>query len=282
MQANHIFLALNIVAAILAMVLVVIILDIRSKRIVERDGKRRLIDREVAQKLLPINSAMESKLEKKLQSADIKQSAYDFLLRITLNATIAGVVVFVLSMFAFPPYVAILTSIAVIGISIYFPISEIDKRTKSVQLERSMQLPRYIKTLITLLKTKTTYEAIEESVNFATPAIKPFAKQLLIEINQYPNSSRPFDNFAQNLNVKQARQFMNLLYQSLDLSQKTSLEFMEKLKVMSDLLEEEAARKMSLKEVKSMEQCNMILFFCLLALPLALAGVVYMDVMKSM
>lgn len=282
MQANHIFLALNIVAAIVAMVLVVIILDIRAKRIVERDGKRRLIDREVAQKLIPINSAMEKKMEEKLSRADIKQSAYDFLLRTIINGIIAGVAAFFLSIFVFPPYVSILVTVAIMAIAIYFPIAEIDKRIKSVQLERSMQLPRYIKTLITLLKTKTTYDAIEESVKFATPAIKPFAKQLLIEINQYPNSSRPFDNFAKDLNVKQARQFMNLLYQSLDLSQKTSLEFMEKLKVMSDLLEEESAKKMSLKEVKSMEQYNMILFFCLLALPLALAGVVYMDVMKSM
>jgi hypothetical protein len=264
------------------MFLVFILLDIQAKRIIERDGKRRLIDREIAQKLLPINRELESKLEKKMAEAGMKQSAHDFLIRAILHATIIGILVFAITIFFLPGYVSILSTIVFIAVSIYLPISQINSRIKSLQLERSLALPRYIKRICTLLITKTPYEAISESLKYAQPCIKPYATQLLIEINQYPNSSIPYDNFAKAINVKQARQSMNLLYQSFDVSQKNSIEFLAKLKNTSDVLEEEAAKKMSLKEIKAMEQYNRILFFCLLSIPLSLAGVVFWDAMSSM
>lgn len=282
MQTDQVFLALNIAASIMAMILVFIILDIRAKRIIERDGKRRLIDREIAQKLIPINRELESKIEQKMAQAGMKQSAHDFLIRTILNGTIIGTLVFVITIFFLPGYVSILLTIAFTGVSLYLPVSKINSRIKSLQLERSLALPKYIKKICIILITKTPYEAISESLKYAPSSIKPYATQLLIEINQYPNSSIPYDNFAKALNVKQARQAMNLLYQSFDLSQKNSLEFLSKLKSMSDVLEEEAAKKMSLKETQAMEQYNRILFFCLLAIPLSLAGVVFWDAMSSM
>ena len=282
MQISNVFVAVNIAAAILAMILIYLVIDIQSRRVIEREGKRRLIDREFAKKLVPINKTTEEKLELKLKQAEITQSVHDFVLKAVINGCLGGVVALIVTQFFLPTYVSIILTIAIIGVAIYLPISEISGRIKALQLKRAAELPRYIKTLIILLKTQTTYDAIKKSVDYATPAIKPYAKQLLIEINQYPNSSIPFDNFARNINVKQARQFMNLLYQSLDLSQKTSIEFMEKLKEMSDLLEEESTKKMSLQERKAMEKYNKILFICLLVLPLSLVAVVFLDAMKKL
>lgn len=282
MDKSLVFLALNISATIISMIVIWLFLDIRAKKIVERQGKRRLIDRNFAKRILPLSKINEKKLEEKFKQANMVQDIYDVLARTILTSVMSGVAIFLLSLVFLPAYVGILLTVIVIGFALYQPFAEINGKIKSVQTQRAIELPHFIKTVITLLITQTSYDAIKIATDLAMPSIKPHAQKLLTEIGQYPNSPVPYDNFAKALNLKQARQFMNLLYQSLDLSQKNSLEFLEKLRDMSDSMEKQAAKKMSLSQQSSMRKYNRILFACLIVLPLSLMGVVFYDAFSKM
>lgn len=279
---EYIQIAITSIVTISAMVLVLLIIDIQSKRILSRQPKGRLITRNLADKVIVLSERKEKEFNKRLKIAKVNLTAREFYLRAAIMSIVYGITVYFISQMFIPKMISIVLTAVTIAFSIYYPFSKIKTRLKNDELKKSIELPRFLKILTTLLRTQTPYDAVKESIKYAPPTILPHAENLLIEITQYPKSSLPYDNFAKNIGLKQARQFMNLLYQSLDISQKKSKDFIEKLNQLTDDLENESSKKLALLQAKSMQKYNYIMLTCLTALPLSFGLVTLMRVLASL
>lgn len=278
---NYVYYALVAIVSIAAMVFITLIIDLQTSRILSRQPKGRLISRNIAQKIIVLSEKKEKEFDKQLKTANVSLNAREFYFRTLIMSAIYGIVVYFLATAYIPGFMSILMTLITVGFGIYYPFSKVRIRIRNDELRKSIELPRFLKNLTTLLRTQTAYDAIKESIKYAPPTILPHAETLLIEVTQYPKSSMPYDNFAKNLGLRKAKQFMNLLYQSLDISQKSSRDFIEKLNQMTDDLEDEAAKTLSLLEASSMTKYNYIMLACIVCLPLALALVTMMNILQQ-
>jgi hypothetical protein len=279
---EYIQIAITCIVTIASMMCVFLLIDIQSKRILTTQPKGRLIARKLANNVIILSENKEKEFNNKLKLAKVNLNAREFYLRAIMMSIVYGILVYFLSKMFMPIIIGTLLTIITMAFAIYYPFSRVKTRLRNAELRKSIDLPRYLKILTTLLRTQTPYDAVRESIKYAPAIILPYAENLLIEITQYPKSSIPYDNFAKNLGLKQARQFMNLLYQSLDISQKRSREFIEKLNLMADELENESAKKLALLQAKSMQKYNYIMLTCLTALPLAFGLVTMMRVLTKL
>ena len=87
---------------------------------------------------------------------------------------------------------------------------------------RKNELPSYLTPLGLLLYTYTPYQAVKKSVNYAGPYLKPFVEQLAIEMEMYPGSSMPFENFTKKIEVNEANSFIVALQQAFETDQSRS------------------------------------------------------------
>lgn len=281
MIQQYAFLAINIVVAIAAMILVWLIIDIQSKRILNRQNKGRLVSRNLAQKIIVLSEKKEKEFNKSLNRAKVQLNAREFYFRAIVMAACTGILTYVLTNMFIPGFISIIVTVLITGFSIYYPFHKLKVRLRNDELRKSIELPRYLKIVTTLLRTQPPYDAVRESIKYAPPTILPYAETLLIEITQYPKSSIPYENFAKNLGLREAKQFMNLLYQSLDISQKNSREFIEKLNKMTDELENASSKKLALLQANSMRKYSHILLICIVVLPLALALVTLLEIFNQ-
>lgn len=281
MNQHYIFLAINIVVAIAAMILIWLIIDIQTKRILNRQPKGRLVSRNLAQKLIMLSEKKEVQFSETLKKAKIHLNAKEFYFRAIVMSTLTGTGAFVFTSIYIPGYISILVTSLTVGFSIYYPFHKLKIRLRNDELRKSIDLPRYLKILTTLLRTQPPYDAVRESIKYAPPIIQPYAETLLIEITQYPKTSIPYENFAKNIGLRQAKQFMNLLYQSLDISQKNSRDFIEKLNQMTDELENASSKRLALLQANSMRKYGHILLICIVVLPLTLALVTLLEIFNQ-
>jgi hypothetical protein len=279
---EYIQIAITCIVTIASMMFVFLLIDIQSKRILTRQPKGRLIARKLANNVIILSENKEKEFNNKLKLAKVNLNAREFYLRAIMMSIVYGILVYFLTKMFMPTIIGTLLTIITMAFAIYYPFSRVKAHLRNAELRKSIDLPRYLKILTTLLRTQTPYDSVRESIRYAPATIQPYAENLLIEITQYPKSSIPYDNFAKNLGLKQARQFMNLLYQSLDISQKRSREFIEKLNLMTDELENESAKKLALLQAKSMQKYNYIMLTCLTALPLAFGLVTLMRVLTKL
>lgn len=278
---EYVQIAITSIVTLSAMMFVFLLIDIQSKRILARQPKGRLITRNLADKIIILSEKTEKEFDSKLERAKVNLTAREFYLRVVVMALVYSIVAYFISQMFIPKMISIVLTAITMGFSIYYPFMKVKSRLRQDELKKSIELPRYLKLLTTLLRTQTPYDAVKESIRYAPPTILPHAENLLIEITQYPKSSVPYDNFAKNLDLKQARQFMNLLYQSLDISQKRSKEFIEKLNQLSDELENKSSEKLALIQAKNMQKYNYIMLTCLTALPISFGLVTFMRVLAT-
>lgn len=266
---------MNVSLVVLTIVGAYLAVDLYSKRLLARGERRQYFVG------TPIADGLLKRTQIRLDILDVKTSAYDFTVKVIIQSIVIGTVIFVASIFALPMFLTLGLTLITVFLSMVIPFYNLDRTVTTSEAQREFDLPRYFKMLIALLKRKTSYQAIVESVEYAPNSIKPFVEQLIIEIEQMPNSSTPYENFADNIGIEQARNFMTILHQSMHVSPEKSIEFLENLKTQSNKLENAAIETLASISVSTMSKYGGILLVCLLITPITIVVLIAVDLLKE-
>lgn len=266
---------MNIALVVCTLVASYLGMDLFTKRIVTRgNGRQHFTKVTVANGLL-------KRIQTRLNLLDIGTSAYDFFMKVIIQSLTIGGVIFFVTVFTLPKIIAFVIAFIVIFVCLVYPIYALDSKVSALQAQREFDLPRYFKMLIALMKTNIPYKALEESLDYTPKSIKPFVKQLILEIEQFPNSSLPYENFAENIGISKARSFMAILHQSMHVSPERSIEFLETLKDNSDKMELEAIENLSKASVANMGKYKILLFVCIFVPPGTIVAIIGLDLFRG-
>lgn len=229
---------MNIALVICTLIASYLALDLYTKKIVTRGNGKQISN-------LPVADGLLKRIQIRLNLLEIRTSAYDFFMKVIIQSLTIGAIVFFVTLVTLPSIVSLVIAFFVIFACLIYPFYALDGKITALQAQREFDLPRFLKILIALMKTHTPYQALEEALSYTPKSIKPFVEQLILEIEQFPNSSVPYENFAENIGISKARSFMAILQQSMHVSPETSIGFLETLKTNSDTMENEAIENLA-------------------------------------
>jgi hypothetical protein len=160
----------------------------------------------------------------------------------------------------------------------YYPDYVLKQKLKNAKAIRKLELPNYLTPLGLLLHSYTPYQAVKKSLKFAGPYLKPYVEQLIIEMEMYPSSTRPFRNFAENLGIAEAQTFMTALQQAVNTDPAKSRDIIQsQIEMMRKLREENYLTVIELKPL-AMNKYNFFLIVCILVLPM----IILLNVLSSL
>ncbi|MGN4128071.1 hypothetical protein ACMGD3_24155 [Lysinibacillus sphaericus] len=266
---------MNIALVVCTLIASYLALDLYTKRIVTRGNGRQTFSK------VPVAEGLLKRIQIRLNLLEIRTNAYDFFMKVVIQSLIIGAVVFLVTLFTLPSIVSLVIAFIVVFTCLIYPIYALDSKVSALQAQREFDLPRFLKMLIALMKTHTPYQALEEALHYTPKSIKPFVEQLILEIEQFPNSSIPYENFSENIGISKARSFMAILQQSMHISPEKSVDFLETLKSNSDTMEKEAIDQLAKVSVGTMQKYKFILFICLFIPPASIVAIIGLDMLKG-
>jgi hypothetical protein len=272
---NWISLIVFTIISILAVIFIMLILDIKENRYLTlRIRKAPQPEKEnFISKFIKLSKKTEEDLEKKLSSVGLSLTPRQFMLR----KIIQGVTVFLLiSFIGILVYNDILVYLLAGVAGVYAfqqPTRTLNQRIAGNIIQKKLDFPQYLKVLTTLMRTHSGYNAIKESIKYAPESIKHYVEDLLLEISMYPKQFEPYQNFAQKIGIDEAKQYMIVLYQAIEISERNSQEFLERLEMLNTQLENQANELAKDIEQNQMGKYVYILITSMIVLPLGIAFV---------
>lgn len=192
-----------------------------QKEEVERKNKKVSLSNKLMSRI-HISPDKEEEIKEKLQKANSKLTPQDFYTQKILYPLILVVFFLLIGLFREDKtflFLAIASSL------LYFaPNLFLSQRLATARTMRRAELPSYLTPLGLLLFTYTPYQAVKKSVDYAGPFLKPYVEQLITEMEIYPGSARPFENFSKNLEIIEASSFVAALQQAFETDQSKSRE----------------------------------------------------------
>lgn len=92
---------------------------------------------------------------------------------------------------------------------------EINRRNKI-----GLETPEYLESFALLKQQQTLFQATINSEKFAGPTIRPYVKQLVLDVQLHPGSNEPYQNFAKNINQVEVSTFMNTMVETARVDQR--------------------------------------------------------------
>lgn len=119
------------------------------------------------------------------------------------------------------------------------PKKILSKAKHKYELQMKHELPDYLYHFAVLLDSHTPFEATNKSSQYASGLLKPYVDELVTQINLYPASSKPYYEFAEKLNIREAREFVAALEQIIKVDSKSASSIISnQISIMNDLQEE--------------------------------------------
>ncbi|MED3677053.1 MULTISPECIES: hypothetical protein [Bacillati] len=127
-----------------------------------------------------------------------------------------------------------------LGILTYsVPKKAIQKNKKHFDQQMRVELPDYLSAFAVLLQSYTPFEATKKSIDYAGNLLKPYVEELITQIELYPASPKPYQDFADALDIREAKEFMAALNQLMNVDAKSADRIIEdQIKTMDELQEE--------------------------------------------
>lgn len=122
----------------------------------------------------------------------------------------------------------------------WIPIRNLKKARQYYIYQMKIQLPDYLSHFAVLLKSYNPYEATQRSVDYAGPLLRKNVEKLITQISLYPSSPRPYIEFAEEVGVREARDFMIALQQIMRVDAESADRVIENQIQILDELQEEA------------------------------------------
>ncbi|MCM3227706.1 hypothetical protein [Terribacillus saccharophilus] len=177
-------------------------------------------------------------ITRELEDARMKQSFAQFTAKRLVIGLSLGFVVLVgyyISDISLYLYLAI--PAAFLGYKL--PKNEIKKSKMFYEQQMKIELPDYLSAFGVLLEKNTPYEATRKSIDYAGDLLKPFVQDLITQIDLYPASNKPYEDFAEAVGIREAKEFIIMLNQMNKVSAADSKRIIgNQLRVMDALQEE--------------------------------------------
>ena len=226
---------------------------------------------------IKLSKNVEEELEKKFKEAVMNMTPQQFYTN-KIIYPVAFVTVFLVLAVMRDNSVIFYILAGVSTLAYFYPDYMLKQGLKYARAARRIELPNYLTPLGLLLHSYTPYQAVKRSVKFAGPYLKPYVEQLVIEMEMYPSSTRPFRTFAENLGITEAQTFMTALQQAMNTDPSKSRDIIQnQIDMMRKLREENYLTTIELKPL-AMNKYNFLLIACILVIPMAML----MNVMLSM
>lgn len=93
-------------------------------------------------------------------------------------------------------------------------IHKIKHRSSQKMLKREIEkaFPRWLTEMALLLQTDNVYTAIQKTAETAAPVLRPALKNMLLDLELYPESTEPYFNFLSEFEIKDVQSSMTMLY----------------------------------------------------------------------
>ncbi|MED5094550.1 hypothetical protein [Bacillus safensis] len=177
-------------------------------------------------------------LENELQKAGMNISAERFIFkRILLTVIITALI---LSLFVITGVKLYLYLSIPIAFLIYrIPKKQIDKNKKYISNQMKIEMPEYLSSFAVLLQSYTPYEATKKSIDYSGDMLRPYVADLITHIELYPSSPKPYMDFAEKVNIREAREFVSALNQLMNVDRSNANQIIsDQIKIMDELQEE--------------------------------------------
>lgn len=93
-------------------------------------------------------------------------------------------------------------------------IHKIKHRSNRKMLKREIEkaFPRWLTEMALLLQTDNVYTAIQKTSETAAPVLRPALKNMLLDLELYPESTEPYFNFLSEFEIQDVQSSMTMLY----------------------------------------------------------------------
>lgn len=124
-----------------------------------------------------------------------------------------------------------------------------------------LELPEYLGAFAEMLNSYIPYEATKKSVDYAGPLLKPYVEDLITQIALYPNSHKPYYDFAEAVGLREAKEFVIALEQIMKVDANDAKSIIkEQIKVLEALQEEAYNEQVKKREEQIQATINPLLF----------------------
>lgn len=119
------------------------------------------------------------------------------------------------------------------------PKRTIKKNRTYYERQMKIELPEYLSAFAMLLQSYAPFEATRKSLDYAGTLLKPHVEHLITQIELYPASSRPYEEFAESVDIREAREFIVALNQIIRVDGNAADNIIsDQIKIMDELEEE--------------------------------------------
>ncbi|WP_162985728.1 hypothetical protein [Virgibacillus halodenitrificans] len=105
------------------------------------------------------------------------------------------------------------------SLTYYYPNYILKNKLKNAEAMRRFELPNFLTPLGLMMHSYTPFQSVKKSLKFAGPYLRPYVEKLVIEMEMYPSSTKPFRKFADDLGIPEAQTFMTALQQAINTDQ---------------------------------------------------------------
>lgn len=177
-------------------------------------------------------------IERQLEDAHMNTSFTSFMTkRLILAAifTLTGIGMYLFTHMSLYLYISIPLGI----IAFQMPKRAVGKNKSAYENQIKIELPEYLSAFAVLLQTYSPYEATKKSVEYAGPTTRPYVEELISQIELYPANPKPYEEFAKNIRLREAKEFMVALQQIMKVNSEDADQIIQdQIKIMDELQEE--------------------------------------------
>ncbi|WP_336883601.1 hypothetical protein [Priestia koreensis] len=278
---NTVLFIFSLVVAALALAFMFIVLDISNQNFLTRElnGKKR---KSSGVKYIRLPQKRQAELQADLKEVNQEISPEEFVYKKVLKSLIVFIIMAVVTVvFVKDPLMWVLV-LVVTGYTYIQPNRSLKRVKRLKAAQKKLEFPRYIKSLTTLMRSQTAFEALKKSVEYAPANIRPLVVMLINEMTLYPKNIEPFMNFSDRLGIVESKQYMLLLYQAMELSEENSREYIEKLSRMNEQMEAEAVNLLVDSEPSSMSKYVFAMLTAMILLPMSIALLTMFNMFSDM
>lgn len=229
------------------------------KGIMQNEIQRKENDSTFFERIFSLNK-YKAYLQDQLEEAHMNITVNRFILkRVIISITI---MVLVLSLYSISGQILFLyLTIPSMFMAYKLPKRTIEKHKKYYIHRMKSELPDYLYHFAVLLDSYTPFEATKRSVEYAGVLIKPYVERLITQINLYPTSHHPYIEFAEAVDLREAKEFMVALEQIMKVNAQTSSRIIQdQIQIMTELQEEAYNEQIEERPEEMNKYINAMLF----------------------
>lgn len=127
-----------------------------------------------------------------------------------------------------------------LGVVAYIiPKRQLKKSKRFYEQQMKLELPEFLSSFAVLLQSYTPFEATKKSVEYAGPVLQPYVQRLVTQMELYPARPKPYNEFAESVGIREAKEFMVALQQIMNVDATLAEKIIkDQIKTMNELEEE--------------------------------------------